>query len=168
MKKVLIICFFIITVICICLFYLIIISPKQYKNEQNDYFSKVDYQFEGNVYKFRYLGGVNSLLYIRPEKFESKKNLLEKEDDFIGLFSKEENFIVLIANFDLIMDGKYDSLENDKFESIDIVIKVNSNQRNIYYFKGKNLIGKTELSTASVYKDDLLLIENKIKNLTRF
>jgi hypothetical protein len=66
------------------------------------------------------------------------------------------------------MDGKYDSLEKDKFENIDIIIKVNSRERNIYYFKGKKLIGKTKLSTASVYKDDLLVLENKMKNLTRF
>jgi hypothetical protein len=168
MKKVLFICFFIFAIIFMSLFYLIIISPENYKEEQNYYFNKVDYKLEGIVYKFKYLGGVSSLLYIRPESFDLKENNLQKEDDFIGLFSKQENFIVLVADFDLLMDGKYDSLEKDKFENIDIIIKVNSRERNIYYFKGKKLIGKTKLSTASVYKDDLLVLENKMKNLTRF
>jgi hypothetical protein len=168
MKKILIISFFIASIILVGLFYLIIISPKQYKEEQNNYFSKVDYQLEGNVFKFKYLGGVNCLLYIKPESFEFKKNSLNKEDDFIGLFSEEEDLIVLVADFDLVLGGKYDSLDKDKFENIAIGVKVNSGERTIHYFEGENLIGKTKLSTASVYKDDLLLLENQIKNFTRF
>lgn len=84
-------------------YHMFVVSPAKYEEEQNDYFSKVNYHFTATVDRFQYLGGSRCLLYIKVNQIEIKKNKLNMDDDFLGLYSKESNLIVLFADFDLLL-----------------------------------------------------------------
>ncbi|KIA96803.1 hypothetical protein OA93_16485 [Flavobacterium sp. KMS] len=145
-----------------------VVSPAKYEEEQNDYFSKVDYHFTGTVDRFQYLGSSRCLLYIKVNQIEIKKNKLNMDDDFLGLYSKESNLIVLFADFYLLLKNKYNSLENDKIENINVDIKVNSIERKIYYYKNKILVGETYLRPTAVYVKKLIMVEKDMNEPIRF
>jgi len=150
------------------LFYLLVASPTKHKKIQDEYFSKVDYQLSGEIKRFEHLGGGNCLLYIYVNEFKMHNNFLSHEDDFVGLYDRDNRSVVFFANFNPIIGRWYQPGKDDKIGEVkDVDISVDSEKRKIYY-KQKTHIDTTFLMPTRIYKSYLVEKEKELLTVVRF
>lgn len=154
--------------ITLIVFYkMLIVSPNNYREKQGNYFSKNANSFDGNVYEFEYLGGGYCLLKINVLNYQINKKI-NKNDDFIGLLSKETNTIILLADFNSIIGDWYEPLKDNKVQKLNIGIHLNSEKRKIYYLKNDKIIGGADLRVVEIYTHYLIEAQKKQNNFIRF
>ena len=133
---------------------------ESYTKEEESYFSKSSYFLKGQVYKYEYLGGINSLLYIQFDSISINKRP-QNSDTFTGLYDKKKNIAVIVAVFD------HPDIRERKINTADLpYVTIDSEERKITY-SSPNLTLEDMLRPAGVYEDRLTAIENK-EGGTRF
>ncbi|NRS89995.1 hypothetical protein HNQ02_002930 [Flavobacterium sp. 7E] len=157
----------IIFIIVIVFYNMLIVSPNIYNEKQDDYFSNNTNSFRGNVYEFEYLGGGYCLLKINIIDYQIN-NIVDNNDNFIGLLSKETNNIILLADFNSVIGDWYEPLEDNRVQKINLDIRLNSIKRKIYYSKNHKIIGETDLRIVDIYTHYLIEAQKKQDGFVRF
>ena len=93
---------------------------------------------------------------------------INKNDDFIGLLSKETNTIILLADFNSIIGDWYEPLKDNKVQKLNIGIHLNSEKRKIYYLKNDKILGEADLRVVEIYTHYLIEAQKKQNNFIRF
>lgn len=119
---------------------------QSFRQEQNDYFSKVDYTIEGNVVDWQKVGGNYYLIEFEPTRFEIPKNKIHSSDDYVGVFASDTSNVFIIAP---ISESFSSTLEKVGFST--------HNRKFVF-----NDSSSTVLRTASLYKRRLPHGENYI------
>ncbi|NRS89992.1 hypothetical protein HNQ02_002927 [Flavobacterium sp. 7E] len=129
-------------------------SGKKYKDDKDLYFSKSSLYFEGQVYDYKYLGGVTSLLYIKVDSIKFHYNKLDKNDDFTGIYDSKNGIAIVIAIFD------YPDIRDKVINSIDKKL----------FYKSLKFNDSSSLRPSGIYRNYLIKEEkkNKNKNFKRF
>lgn len=73
------------------------LSSHNYKYDQDEYFSKVEYVIEGKVIGNNNVGGNYYIIKLRPTKFTLPKNRINDMDDHVGVFAKDTSMVIVIA-----------------------------------------------------------------------
>ena len=135
--------------------YLFINGGRHYREEQDKYFSKVEYYFSGKMHSYRLLGGVTYLIEIDVDSVSFTKNNISYKNDFVGLYSETQGKIFFNADFDT------DTHTNKSVVSDTLpYVRVNSSNRTIEYITDKETIIET-LNVSGFYLRDLKKTETK-------
>lgn len=143
------------------LFFLFKMSERSYNNIQENYFDKSSYYIEGKAFKYKYLGGINSLIYIKVDSINFDFNKLTYSDNFAGLYDSNSNIAIMINIFN------YPDVLEKKESNISIQIKVNTKERKIIYLSEKYNDSVT-LRPSNVYERYLTKIEKENVGFIRF
>lgn len=148
---------------CIALFYAFSSASKEYKQDQDIYFSKVSYHIEGKIIDYDYLGGGNCLLQIKVDSSYFNDIKLKSEDDFIGLYDDESKMAFMLDIFDPPVD-----FENNKLQPHELpYLKANSSTREVIY-SGGVYNDTVPLRVSDVYQMYLKRKERQLKKSFRF
>jgi hypothetical protein len=133
-------------------------SSNKYKDDKDIYFSKSSLYLEGQVYDYKYLGGVTSLLYVKVDSIKFHYNKLDKNDDFTGIYDSKNGVAIVIAIFD------YPDIRDKAINSIDLpYIKINSIDKKLFY-ESLKFNDTSSLRSSGVYRDYLIKEEKKNQN----
>lgn len=115
------------------------LSSYNYSCNQNDYFSKSEYEIEGKVIDSRVVGGNYHIINLRPTKFALFNNNINTNDDHIGVYARDTSIVIMIA----ALPEKFTSpLEQISISTINRQIVLNDSSTNT-------------LRTADLYKRNL-------------
>jgi hypothetical protein len=89
----------IIVVVSIVGHYFVFEGPFSDEEQQDIYFSKVSYHLEGKVVDYDFLGGGTCLVKIQVDSSAFGEIMLEKGDDFVGLYDKESKIAYMVNIF---------------------------------------------------------------------
>ncbi len=119
---------------------------QSFQQEQNDYFSKVDYSIEGNVVDWQEVGGNYYLIEFEPTRFEITKNKIHSSNDYVGVFGSDTSNVFIIAHIPVSFSSTLEKVE------------LSTHNRKFVF----NDSSSSVLRTASMYKRRLPRGENYI------
>lgn len=128
----------------ICLVGLFSYFAKNYKNNQDKDFAKVEYYVEGNVINRQEIGGSYCLIELAPTRFEIMGNDVHSSDNYVGVYATDTSKVFIIAPL------------TENFSSTLERIELNSRDRQFVF----NDTSVSVLRTAALYKHKLPLSNN--------
>lgn len=123
----------------ICLVGLFSYFTQDYKNGQDNYFTRVEYYIEGNVINRQEVGGSYCLIELAPTSFEIMRNDVHSSDDYVGVYTSDTSKVFIIAPLP------------ENFSSSLKRIELNTRNRQFVF----NDTSMSVLRTASIYKHKL-------------
>lgn len=128
-----------VVIVLICLVSLFSYFIQDYKNDQDNYFARVEYSIEGNVINCQEVGGPYCLIELEPTRFEIIRNEIRSSDDYVGVYATDTSKVFIIASFP---ENYSSTLER---------IKLNTHDRQFIF----NDTSVSVLRTADLYKHKL-------------
>lgn len=128
-----------IVIALICLVGLFSYFIQNYRNNQDNYFAKVEYYVEGNVINQQEVGGSYCLIELDPTRFEMIRNEIHSSDDYVGVYTTDTSKVFIIAPLP------------ENFSSALERIKLNTHDKQFVF----NDTSVSVLRTAALYKHKL-------------